>query len=76
MHARVCVRVCAPAHHIVQVNVGSSPNELLCYLQIALLCRHHQGSLSVLEQREREGAVTRLLPKPTSQLITLSFVTL
>lgn len=75
---RLCARVCVHAHHIVQVDVGSSPNELLCYLQIALLCCHHQGSLSVLEQRERRGtdAVTQLSPKPTSQLITLFFVTL
>lgn len=60
------------AYNIVQVNVGSSPNELLCYLQIALLCCHHQGSLSVLEQGEREGmdTVTDFTP-PTSQLITL-----
>lgn len=48
----MCVRV--HAYNIVQVNVGSSPNELLRYLQIALLCRHHQGSLSVLEQGKRE----------------------
>lgn len=45
------------AYNIVQVNVGSSPNELLCYLQIALLCCHHQGSLSVLEKGEREEQI-------------------
>lgn len=56
--------MCVHAYNIVQVNVGSSPNELLCYLQIALLCCHHQGSLSILEQREREGmdTVTQILP--------------
>lgn len=39
------------AYNIVQVNVGPSPNELLYYLQTALLCRHHQRSLPILEQR-------------------------
>lgn len=52
----MCVRV--HAYNIIQVNVGSSPNELLYYVQIALLCCHHQGSLSVLEQGEREGTET------------------
>ena len=48
------VRMCVNAYNIIKVNVGSSPDELLHYLQIALLCRHHQGSLSVLKQAERE----------------------
>lgn len=54
----VCVRMCP--YNIVQVDVGTPPNELLYNLQIALLCCHHQGSLSVLEHgasewgRERE----------------------
>lgn len=46
------------AYNIVQVNVGPSPNELLYYLQTALLCSHHQRSLPILEQREREGTET------------------
>lgn len=46
------VRMCP--YNIVQVDVGAPPNELLYDLQIALLCCHHQGSLSVLEHRVRE----------------------
>lgn len=36
------------AHHVVQVDVGSSPDELLDDLQAALLRRQHERSLTVL----------------------------
>lgn len=55
----VCVCVCV--YNIIQVDIGSSPNELLYYLQIALLCRHHQGSLSILKQGERKGTETVIM---------------
>lgn len=63
------------AYNIVQVNVGSSPNELLYYLQTALLCRHHQGSLPILEQREREGTETNKPINYTVFSVTLCEVT-
>lgn len=53
----VCVRMCP--YNIVQVDVGAPPNELLYDLQIALLCCHHQGSLSVLEHGARESGRER-----------------
>lgn len=46
--------MCVHAYNIIQVNVGSSLNELLYYLQIALLCRHHEGSLSILKKRRQQ----------------------
>ncbi len=63
--------VCVYAYNIVQVNVGSSPNELLYYLQTAQLCRHHEGSLPVLEQGEREVTETVIQFLHTGQLIRL-----
>lgn len=47
-----CARL--STYDIVQVHVGSSPDELLGDLQIALLCCHHQGSLSILGRGEEE----------------------
>lgn len=45
--------VCASdTYDIIQVHVGSSLDELLSDLQIALLCCHHQGSLSILGRGE------------------------
>ena len=43
----VCVCVCF-IHHIVQVDVGSSPDEFLYDLQTSLFSRQHQRSLTVL----------------------------
>lgn len=37
-------------YNVIQIDIGSSPYELLHYLQIALLCCNHQGSLSILKQ--------------------------
>lgn len=48
------VRVHLKTYNIVQVNVGSSLNELLHYFQTALLCCHHEGSLSILKQGDAE----------------------
>lgn len=72
MCVHVCVCVRTRAYNIVQVDVGPPPNELLYYLQIALLCCHHQGSLSVLEQvgRALTHCDTHCSP-PTIQLISL-----
>lgn len=57
MWAMTRARLCT--YDIIQVHVGSSPDELLCDLQIALLCCHHQGSLSILGG---EGEDTDLTP--------------
>lgn len=48
----VCARL--STYDIIQVHVGSSLDELLSDLQIALLCCHHQGSLSILGRGEEE----------------------
>lgn len=42
------------AYNIIAVNIGSSPDELLHNLQIALLSCHHKGSLSVLKGENKE----------------------
>lgn len=44
----VCVRACVCADHVVQVDVGPSPDELLHDVQAALLGRQHEGRLSIL----------------------------
>lgn len=50
MREVTCVRL--SAYDIIQVHVGSSSDELLSDLQVALLCCHHQGSLSILAGEE------------------------
>lgn len=47
-----CARL--STYDIIQVHVGSSLDELLGDLQVALLCCHHQGSLSILEEERRK----------------------
>lgn len=46
------------AHHIVQVDVGAPPDELLDDLQAALLRRQHQRRLTVLYAGDKMGQIT------------------
>lgn len=52
MWQATCARL--STYDIIQVHVGSPLDELLSDFQIALLCCHHQGSLSILGRGEEE----------------------